>query len=502
MKLTDCHNSRRLEPAFALRLGAALLAALAIAAPLAGQAAAAPAPTTAGGAPTLSIDEAVATALAKDPGVISANLDWLSAKSKADSASWKRLPSLSASMGGTFFTPLAYVTPPSGYSFLGEVPDAKIDLSSAGFGVINLTPADHYVSLGVNLQYPLYDGGRVKENIAIATLQIEGKDIARESVRRSLAFDVQRAYWEAVRATYNIATLEQNQDLMRMNSELASRQLSEGVATRADQLAAEMRLDQATQDLNDARSQQKRAFLSLASLTGADLAALGISTAADDAQPPFALSTKPDESVPAALSATDEAALISGALVKRPETRTAELARKLAEHTLAVSKAALLPTVALTGGLIVATPNQRDQFDDSSKWVVTTDGSIGLQVNYDIGGVPAALDDIKAQTLAASKAKSDEVRQRNAVVMDVENCIVNLERAVRDLGSIQSMVAQAEENLRVVEGRVAAGTAKEIDLSSSKFDLLRMNFAVTNKRIDVLIAQADLARATASEDLK
>ena len=123
-------------------------------------------------------------------------------------------------------------------------------------------------------------------------------------------------------------------------------------------------------------------------------------------------------------------------------------------------------------------------------------------VNYDIGGVPAALDDIKAQTLAASKAKSDEVRQRNAVVMDVENCIVNLERAVRDLGSIQSMVAQAQENLRVVQGRVAAGTAKDIDLSSSKFDLLRMNFAVTNKRIDVLIAQADLARATASEELK
>ena len=67
---------------------------------------------------------------------------------------------------------------------------------------------------------------------------------------------------------------------------------------------------------------------------------------------------------------------------------------------------------------------------------------------------------------------------------------------------IVAKAALDEENLRVVQGRVAAGTAKDIDLSSSKFDLLRMNFAVTNKRIDVLIAQADLARATASEDLK
>jgi hypothetical protein len=64
------------------------------------------------------------------------------------------------------------------------------------------------------------------------------------------------------------------------------------------------------------------------------------------------------------------------------------------------------------------------------------------------------------------------------------------------------MVAQAEENLRVVQGRVAAGTAKDYDASSSQFDLIRMQFAVTNKRIDALVAQADLARATAAAKME
>ena len=86
--------------------------------------------------------------------------------------------------------------------------------------------------------------------------------------------------------------------------------------------------------------------------------------------------------------------------------------------------------------------------------------------------------------------------------MDVENCIVNLGRAMRDLASTESMVAEAQENLRVVQDRVAAGTAKDIDLSTAKFDLLRTNFAVTNKRIDALVAQADLVRATASEEMQ
>jgi outer membrane protein TolC len=288
---------------------------------------------------------------------------------------------------------------------------------------------------------------------------------------------------------------------MRQNIDLVGKQLGQGVATRADQLAAQMRLEQATEDLSDARALQRRAFLNLASLTGADIAALGIATAAEDAALPFELSTKPeDRPMPEASAASDEAALVSSALARRPETRTAELARKLAEHAIEMSRAALYPTVAITGNATYADPNQRVAFQSSSFFTLT--GSVGLAASYDIGGVPAALDDIKSQTLAASKAKSDEQRQRNAIVMDVENCVVNLARALRDLASTQSMVAQAEENLRVTQSKVAAGTAKDIDLSSAKFDLLRMNFAVTNKRIDALVAQADLERATASEDMK
>jgi outer membrane protein len=282
---------------------------------------------------------------------------------------------------------------------------------------------------------------------------------------------------------------------MKLNAQLAAQQLGQGVATRADLLAAQMRLEQANEDLGDARSLQKRAFLSLASLMGSDLATLGISTASAEAPLPFELTTTPDASAPGA--APDEAALVSAALARRPETRGAELARKLSEHALALSRAALYLTVSLSGNVTVADPNQRAAFQTTDKFVAT--GALGLLVSYDIGGIPAALDDIKAQGLAASKAKSDEARQRNAVVMDVENAIVNLDRAGKNLASTMAMVEQARENLRVVQGRVAAGTAKDIDLRSSQFDLLRMEFAVTNKRIDALIAQADLARATASE---
>ncbi|MGO9412657.1 MAG: TolC family protein [Spirochaetia bacterium] len=438
----------------------------------------------------LTIDDAVTSALAKDPGVISANLDWLSAIAKADSASWKKLPSLSANAGYTRLSELS-------------ASDSEMNVVIQGMPYsVALPSLPNMYSFSLDLSYPIYDGNRVKESNAIASLQVQAKDVSKETAKRSLAFDVRRAYWEAVRSTYNRATLEQNLELMKKNSELTNQELGQGVATPADQLAAQMRLEQAKEDVGDARSSQMRAFLTLSSLMGADIASLGISTAAEDAPLPFDLSTKPDESnLQDGSAALNEVVLVSDALARRPETRSAELARRLAEHAIELSRAALYPTVTITGNYTYADPNQRVYFQ-TDPTLFTGTWALGLQLNFDIGGVPAAIDDIKAQTLAASKAKTDEDRQRNAVVMDVEICIVNLERARHDLASTAAMVEQARENLRVVQGRVAAGSAKDIDLNSAQFDLLKAEFAVTNKRIDVLIAQADLTRAIASENLK
>jgi outer membrane protein TolC len=438
---------------------------------------------TAGAQEGLTIEQAVARALSKDPGIEGASLDWMSASAKADALGWKRYPSLSASAGAQYLSPL---------------PASSITLGPTTIALPTGLP--YYISLGLNLQYVVYDGSRLRENLAIAGLQVQAKDLARESAKRALVFDVRRAYWEAVRATHNRATLEQNLELMKLNGRLADQQLGQGVATRADQLAAQLRLEQAGQDLGDATSAQKRAFLSLASLTGGDLAAMGISRASELAPLPFKLETEPDEAALGAAAPPDEAALVASALARRPETRAMQLARRLAERSAALARAALYPTVALTGNVTLADPNQRAAFQTTSRFLAT--GTIGIQVSYDAGGLPATLDDVKAQDLALSKAKSDETRQRNAVVMDVEGAIVNLERARADLASTSAMVEQARENLRVVQGRVAAGSAKDIDLRSSRFELLRMEFAVTNRRIDALIAQADLSRAAASEDVE
>jgi outer membrane protein TolC len=66
-----------------------------------------------------------------------------------------------------------------------------------------------------------------------------------------------------------------------------------------------------------------------------------------------------------------------------------------------------------------------------------------------------------------------------------------------DLALVKEMVIQAEENARVARQRYEAGTLNEVGKLGEELTLLRAQFAVTNKQIDVQIAAADLLRATA-----
>jgi outer membrane protein TolC len=81
----------------------------------------------------------------------------------------------------------------------------------------------------------------------------------------------------------------------------------------------------------------------------------------------------------------------------------------------------------------------------------------------------------------------------------VRTCVLNLTRARTELQLIKEMVAQAEENARVARQRYEAGTLNELGKLSEDLALLRAQFAVSNKQIDVQIAAADLLRATAME---
>ncbi len=439
---------------------------------------------------TLSIVKAAEAALGQNPDVESANWDWLAASAKADAAGFRLYPSLSLS---------------ASYQRLSTLPATSVDLpDTSGPGTIRFElPASltNVIAFGANLQYPVFAGYRLRETLSIARLIADSKLSGLEMVKRSLLFEVRRSYWEALRTDNAVRTLQKNLELMEVNYSFLSDQVATGSAIRADLLVADTRRKQAEIDLGDAVAQRKRAYLLLASIMGWDLADLQISADPSATQVPLVLSTQADDPlVPEIAGVLDDKKLIEMALARRPETRSSVLASQVAEHSARLSAAPLYPTVAITGGYTLADPNPRVAFQ-TDPWAFTGTWSLGVQLSYDVGGIPANLEEKKAQELGVKKARTDAAKLTTTVVLDVRTCVLNLTRARADLELISDMVAQAEENVRVAQRRYEAGTVNEVSRLSEELALLRAQFAVTNKQIDVQIAAADLARATALETL-
>ncbi|MGA2545350.1 MAG: TolC family protein [Rectinemataceae bacterium] len=448
-------------------------------------------------AKSLSIEQAIAAGLASDPGVQSGAWDILSARARAQDAKYRMLPSLSASAGYTQLSP----EPTFGF---GDLPAKDLALLAPYASVLEtlapvfddlLPTIDASKDIRLDLQYPIFTGFRLREAAEIAKLQSLGKEQALELAKRALTFEIRRAYWEDLRATANVESLGQSLELENVVRDETKSLVDQGMATTADQIAEDYRFDQTTLALDDAKSMQEMAYLSLSSLTGDQGASKSVAPGGYD------LTTKPGQADFPSLgdSALDEPKLIEAALANRPETRISAVALNASTHAKIAAKGDLLPSVVLSGSLSYADPDQRlfppvDAFNFA--W------TIGVRVKYDIGGVPGALERGKAAEADIEKARADVERQRNVIALDVRRCVLALSRVRNSLELTRGMVKQSEENLRVMTAKFDNGMAKRSELLQSRIALLRANFAVENKLIDVEIARADLARAAALETVR
>jgi outer membrane protein len=436
---------------------------------------------------SLSIEQAIAAGLASDPGVQSGAWDVLSARARAQDAKYRMLPSLSASVGYTQLSP-------EPLPVVSGVPPAYAPLVDTLLQVFSGAP-DFGQDQRLDLQYPVFAGYRLREAAEIAKLQSLGKEDALELAKRALTFEIRRAYWEDLRATANVESLGQSLELENVVRDETKSLVDQGMATTADQIAEDYRYDQTTLSLDDATSMQAMAFLALSSLTGDQGASK------NGAPGGYDLTTKTGQADVPALGdgALDEAKLIEAALANRPETRISTVALNASLHAQIAAKGELLPTVVLNGSLSYGDPDPR-ALPPANAYSLTW--AIGVRVKYDIGGVPGALERGKAAEADIEKARADVERQRNAIALDVRRCVLALSRVRNSLELTRGMVKQSEENLRVMTAKFDNGMAKRSELLQSRIALLRANFAVENKLIDVEIAQADLARAAALEAVR
>ena len=211
----------------------------------------------------------------------------------------------------------------------------------------------HNVFFGaVTLTQPLYMGGKI---VALNKLTKAAEGAAREletSETENVIYAVDAAYWQVVSLKAKQALASSYVNLLDSLSRNVHLMLDEGVATRADALSVDVKLNAAQVDLVKVENGLVLSRMALAQVCG-----LPVNTV-------FALADEDNtDAVPSEGVAPDGGYDMDEVFARRPDLRALEYGVEAAKQQKKVALSAMLPNVALIGSYEVSNPNLYDGFN-------------------------------------------------------------------------------------------------------------------------------------------
>ncbi|GHG75872.1 TolC family protein [Comamonas sp. JC664] len=396
---------------------------------------------------SVSLEEAIARALKTSPQVAQAAGSVATTDAARRSAFGAYLPNLTANANSSL---------------------ASAQRLDPGTGVVFNAPSDTY-SAGVSASWNVFTGGQRGANSRQAQARSSAAQAGLTAQRASAVLDVERAYYEVLRAGGLEDVANSRIERAKQNAEAAERRMTVGSATRSDVLRARFDLTSAQEALLSAQTQHMAAALSLGRLIGEDVPV--------DAQPLEAR----DES-PFALT---EEALADEITARAPSVLAAEADLRAAEAGVSAARSTYLPTVRLSGGY--------DWFNDEPAFNGgRTSWSVRLGLSYPIfDGFVREERVVNART-QASVAQATLADTRRAVRSSVGTSLSQLKLAANRIALATESVEVAKEDLKVQQERYKLGATTILELLTSQENLVQAEINLVAFRFEYRISRAQL----------
>lgn len=415
----------------------------------------------------LSVEEAVARALATSPRLGRLASLQVAAEAQRKGAAAERWPQVEVGAGyqrRSEVTELQIVSPTQ---------DPAMPLQ-----LVTIFPSieDNY-RLRAGASLPLYTGGRLSSQVRAAE---EGRLAAEHDVsaaRADLVLEVKTAYWGLVTAREGARVLQEAIGAFDAHLSDARNRERFGMAARNEVLAVQVERDRA--ELNLLRAQ-----------SGADISEANLRRLLDLApavriEPSDALATSP-------VASPDVEALVAQASAARPD-RSALAARASAASALAgAERGARLPQVALVAGYGYANPN-RDIVPPAATWQDTWDVGVSLSWSLLDGGKRSA-GEARARAQAAA-ARQQLLELEGAIRLEVTQRSLELRTAEATLAVAERGLLSATESRRVAADRYREGVIPSSELLDAELAKERAALAQTEAMAAVRLATAGLDRA-------
>lgn len=335
----------------------------------------------------------------------------------------------------------------------------------------------HNFSAGVDLSYPLFDGGGVRSSIEAAKIRVDAGRATLRAVEGDVFTNAVSAYMDVIRDRAVVELNENQVQVLQTNLQATRDRFQIGDVTRTDVAQSDARLELAKANLSSAQAQLQSSIETYKRVIGDDPGELA---------PPPPLPPLPE---------TAEQA-VHIALANNPDLVATTRQAQAAGYDVSVARAGRLPSLSAIGSgrytnYLGTAGTQFGPFAANS----TTSTGVGVQARIPIyqGGAPAAR--IRQAQAIQGQLLEQSVGAERLVVANARSAFASYQAAQRAIESSQLAVSANELALEGTRAERSVGTRNVLDVLNAEQELLNSQVTLVTSRRDAYVAGFQLLNA-------
>ncbi len=440
---------------------------------------AASAQTAAAAAPSagaaLTVDQAIAKALANQPLIQQAQAAVEAARSRVEEAKSSYYPFVNGTasynrISDQSFSISSVLPPGVPLSAFGVSPGTP--LSALLSSPLSLAPDNNW-DFNVGLNQVIYQFGKRGIQVKLAENGLAAARIGVEQIQLSLAFQTVQMFYTVLFLKDQMAALDSQRQNLQEHLAGVQARMQAGSATRYDELSTDARITTLQSQRIEAENMLEKQMIGLRQLLGLDASA------------PLDLS---GDFTPSA-AATDEKALVDASMANRPEVRQAAEAESAAELGRRLAAGAGYPTLSAHASIGYKTGILPDINSLALDWVA------GVQLNVPIfqGFLVAHQGEEADQKLQA--AREGTLAARRTVTTQVLQAIQDLKAAGLQVDSSKAELDQAQQVVEVVKVQYDLGLLTNLEYLDAQAGLERAQLGSLQSQYREVLSEYALRQA-------
>jgi outer membrane protein len=408
-------------------------------------------------APVIHLDEAVRVGLEHQPNVVGAKAQTEAASGRIEQARAGYLPQVT----GTALAQRVH-----GNASVRTTQNALPTTVGSSGQTYNV------FSFGVSASQLIYDFGQTIDRTRAASAQRDAQESNERTARFEAALQIRQAFFQAHAQRALVRVGQDSVQNMQRHLEQIRGFVQQGIRPEIDLVQAKTDLANARVTLINAQSGYSTAKAQLNR-------AMGIAQGTDYDVADEGLAPIPGEDGP-----TDS--LLKQALASRPELVTLQKQTKAAELTVSAIQGAYGPTLSGVGGVSEAGP-ALDQL--GLNW------NVGLNLTWPIFQGGLTRGEVREARANVTVAQAQLTQAELGVRFQVEQARLNLRSAKAAIEAARDARENAQERLRLAEGRYEAGVGSIIELDDAAVAALSAGAQLVQAEYNLSSARAALLSA-------